>query len=138
MFEFTLNDAQGQPHAYVCVPHKTSEGTKLCNRILAVAGEPLGRVLSSNLVVLIELFQTGEIGVDSSPEELIAVLKRLDIDLGSIVRDVALAVAAAGDDAFFRELLKHTTRDGKQLVFCSNRDHAVEGETNVFIADWVE
>jgi TolB protein len=30
------------------------------------------------------------------------------------------------------------TRDGKQLVFASNREHAKEGDTNVFIADWVD
>ncbi|HET6431766.1 hypothetical protein, partial [Dyella sp.] len=28
--------------------------------------------------------------------------------------------------------------DGKKIVFASNRNGAVEGETNVFIADWVE
>jgi Tol biopolymer transport system component len=28
--------------------------------------------------------------------------------------------------------------DGKQLVFASNRNARVPGETNVFIADWVE
>ena len=28
--------------------------------------------------------------------------------------------------------------DGRSLVFASNRDAAAEGETNVFIADWVE
>ena len=30
------------------------------------------------------------------------------------------------------------TRDGKHLVFCSNRFNEKEGETNVFIADWIE
>ena len=30
------------------------------------------------------------------------------------------------------------TRDGKQLVFASNRHHEAEGDTNVFIADWVD
>lgn len=30
------------------------------------------------------------------------------------------------------------TRDGKKLVFASNRFHKKEGETNIFIADWVE
>jgi Tol biopolymer transport system component len=30
------------------------------------------------------------------------------------------------------------THDGRKLVFCSNRDNEVPGETNVFIADWVE
>jgi TolB protein len=28
--------------------------------------------------------------------------------------------------------------DGQQLIFASNRDNAVEGDTNVFIADWVD
>ena len=28
--------------------------------------------------------------------------------------------------------------DGAQLVFASNRNARVEGDTNVFIADWVE
>jgi len=30
------------------------------------------------------------------------------------------------------------TKDGKQLVFCSNRFNKNEGDTNVFIADWVD
>jgi Tol biopolymer transport system component len=28
--------------------------------------------------------------------------------------------------------------DGKRLVFASNRQARTEGETNVFVADWVE
>jgi len=30
------------------------------------------------------------------------------------------------------------TRDGKRLVFCSNRWNDQPNETNVFVADWVE
>ena len=30
------------------------------------------------------------------------------------------------------------TRDGKKLVFCSNRNESHPGNTNIFIADWVE
>lgn len=30
------------------------------------------------------------------------------------------------------------TKDGKKLVFCSNRFNKKEGDTNVFIADWIE
>ncbi len=30
------------------------------------------------------------------------------------------------------------TRDGKNLVFCSNRFNKKEGDTNVFLAEWVE
>ena len=28
--------------------------------------------------------------------------------------------------------------DGAQFVFASNRDAAQEGDTNVFLADWIE
>lgn len=30
------------------------------------------------------------------------------------------------------------TKDGKQIVFCSNRFNKNEGDTNVFIADWID
>jgi TolB protein len=30
------------------------------------------------------------------------------------------------------------TRDGRKLVFASNRNAKVRGETNIFIADWVD
>jgi Tol biopolymer transport system component len=30
------------------------------------------------------------------------------------------------------------TRDGKSLVFASNRGGLVQGETNIFVADWVD
>lgn len=30
------------------------------------------------------------------------------------------------------------SHDGKRLLFASNRANAKHGETNVFIADWVE
>jgi Tol biopolymer transport system component len=30
------------------------------------------------------------------------------------------------------------TKDGRQLVFCSNRFNKKEGDTNVFIADWID
>jgi hypothetical protein len=30
------------------------------------------------------------------------------------------------------------TRDGKRLVWCSNRDNEEPHETNVFVADWVD
>jgi TolB protein len=30
------------------------------------------------------------------------------------------------------------TRDGKKLIFASNRFSKKQGDTNIFIADWVE
>jgi WD40 repeat protein len=36
-------------------------------------------------------------------------------------------------------IFQRTTKsDGKKIVFCSNRNAAKQGDTNVFIADWVE
>ncbi|MDP4219799.1 MAG: hypothetical protein Q8916_01000 [Bacteroidota bacterium] len=40
---------------------------------------------------------------------------------------------AAGFDGF-----PMFTKDGKHLVFCSNRNGSYPGNTNIFIADWVE
>lgn len=30
------------------------------------------------------------------------------------------------------------TRDGKKIVFCSNRYNKKPGDTNIFIADWID
>jgi Tol biopolymer transport system component len=30
------------------------------------------------------------------------------------------------------------SRDGKKIVFCSNRYNKKPGDTNIFIADWID
>jgi TolB protein len=30
------------------------------------------------------------------------------------------------------------THDGKKLIFCSNRFNQKQGDTNVFVADWID
>ena len=30
------------------------------------------------------------------------------------------------------------TGDGRHLIFASNRNHKVRGETNLFLAEWIE
>ncbi len=58
--------------------------------------------------------------------------------------DLFLVDVDAGDEAervtFHEEFdgFPMFTRDGKQLVFASNRHHENDGDTNVFIADWVD
>ena len=132
--EFILTDGQDEAHEYTVTPHNASDGTALCVQILAAAGEPVGRLLSSNLDVLAQqlpqLIAAAQESEDDS--ELMAKLEGdlggdsladLDLDLSQAVRDVKAAIVEAGEAEFFRRLFKHTYRDGdplgKKLVYDS-------------------
>lgn len=52
----------------------------------------------------------------------------IEVDSGKEAERVTFAEEFDGFPMF--------TRDGRQLVFASNRHHETEGDTNVFIADW--
>jgi len=120
--DFILEDAKGNPHEYTVQPHKSSEGTRLCLRILGMAGEPIGRLVSSNLGDLIELVkgaQTGEgKGLDTriDLDQIMAQIKTLDLDFAQIVRDLQQSIALAGDEKLFQSLFAHTYRDGNPLA----------------------
>lgn len=129
--DFVLTDADGVEHSYTCTPHRSSEGTALCLRLLRMAGEPLGRIASSNLGKLFELFQGGALDLDGDAGELLEALERLELDLGEIVADLQLAIASAGDEKFFRAILKNTFRDGQPLA----KDSAYEA---AYVANYME
>jgi Tol biopolymer transport system component len=57
-------------------------------------------------------------------------LHLVDAEAGEAAEQITFAEQFDGFPMF--------TRDGKQLVFASNRHHDAEGDTNVFIADWVD
>lgn len=135
--EFTLTDAQGESHEYMITPHAASDGTRLCLRIMAMAGEPLGRLVSGNLGELIELFKSGEIDLDGEIDKELAKLKDLDVDLGATVRDIQAAIAEAGDEKFFRSLLRHTYRDGDPVHQEHNFDRFYQANyLELFQAVW--
>lgn len=125
-FELELFDAKQEAHSYIITPHAGSEGARLCMRVLAIAGEPIGRIVGSKLGDLIGAFQGANIDLDSPLEgefkKLADQLKDVEIDLGIVVRDVQTAIAALGDEAFFLTLLKYTYRDGKPVAKPSNFD----------------
>lgn len=135
--DFTLEDADGDLHEYTCQPHKASEGTRLCLRIMGMAGEPIGRLVSSNLGDLIELVkqaQTGDgqgldaqIDLDSIFDEA----KTLDLDFAQIIRDLQQSIAMAGDEKLFRQLFKYTYRDGEPLA----KEGVYEG---AYVANYME
>jgi len=55
-------------------------------------------------------------------------LYMIDVEAGGEAERITFADEFDGFPMF--------TRDGKQLVFASNRHHEAEGDTNVFVADW--
>lgn len=124
--EFQLTDAQGEPHEYTISPHATSDGSMLALRVLGMAGEPIGRLASSNLGVLIDVLpklaqaaedkNTSDADLLLLAEQELGALEDLDLDLAQIVQDIQQAVVSAGGDAFFQNLLRGAYRDGKPLA----------------------
>ena len=90
-----ITDRDGNPHDYMIVLHSAMEGEPLMWQMAAMAGESLGGVLAAAL---------GGGGLDS------------DIDFGAAGRDIANALKGNNMPAFRRDVLKHTTRDGKSLA----------------------
>lgn len=87
MHEFTLNDADGNPHTYqVVARHKVDEGYKLMRRLQALIAGPLGGLLDGLAG------KGGNTGAD--------LTRALDS-----IQDMGLA----------KQILAHTTRDGIPL-----------------------
>ena len=145
--EFTLTDAQDQPHEYTVNPHNASDGTALCVEIMGAAGEPIGRLLSSNLDVLLEVLPKAIASAQNADddEEIMADLEAelgdqvddLDLDLSQAVRDIKVAVVEAGGAEFFRRLFKHAYRDGDGLAKKAVYDSAFQANYGeLFKAAW--
>lgn len=121
MTTFTLADSSGKPHEYKIHPHPAGEGTRLVITLMGLAGEPLGRVLNSNLAGFIGKFQSGEVDLDSQ----IGVLMQ-DIDFSSVARDLRLAFASLDSLELFQNILKYTHRDGFPLAESGHYDSAFQ------------
>ena len=59
-----------------------------------------------------------------------------NFDLFLINRDGTGLEQVTFDESF--DAFPMFTNDGKKIVWASNRNPATEGNTNIFIADWVD
>lgn len=91
-----ITDRDGSPHEYMIVLHSAMDGEALMWQLAAMAGESLGGVLAAAL--------GGGGGLES------------EVDFGAAGRDIATALRRSDMTAFRRDVLKHTTRDGKSLA----------------------
>lgn len=91
MHEFTLNDADGNPHSYVIVArHNITDGHRLMRRLQALIAGPLGGLID------------GLAGGKGSSS-------------GSTGPELVRALASIEDMTLVRQLLAHVSRDGVLL-----------------------
>lgn len=104
-----INDAWGEPHTYRIVPHTGNQALKLAWRVLQAASGPVGRLLDSNLGLLIEAFTSDEeVSIES-------VAKKLQPEFRQGMDDIFEVVFTSGEEWVTRELLRHSYRDGARL-----------------------
>lgn len=93
-------DDDGATHAYTLIPFSGSEGWQLAVRLFAIAGAPLGSLLSGGSAA--------------------------SIDLGAAVRDLTSALLASDSASLVKLLLRNATRDGASLDNPANFDRAFQ------------
>lgn len=99
--EFTLNDADGNPHQYMVVQHPADTGQDLMWALVSFAGEPLGAVAKK----LVTAGAAG--GLDAS------VIS--EIDWGQLGKDIASSVDRTDMARLTTLLVANTTRDNQWL-----------------------
>lgn len=119
--QFQLEGADGQLHDYEVTPHKTSEGTELMLRVLALAAEPLGRLLDASL-------KRGDISMDDDLGETLRGL-----DLSQIGGDVKAALLSL-DAETLKQFFSRVKRDDKVLRLGTAYDDAYQGNWT----EWVQ
>lgn len=111
---FQLEGKDGQLHDYEVTPHKTSEGTELMLRVLALAAEPLGRLLDSAV-------KRGSVSMDDELGDVMATL-----DLTQIGGDLKAALMGLDSETLV-QFFARTQRDGKMLNRITAYDDAYQG-----------
>ena len=119
--KFSLADTSGNPHDYTVQPHPAGEGTRLVLTLMGLAGEPLGRLLESELGGVAEKIKSGEVSLDDDVSELAK-----GIDFSAIARDLRMALAAVDGPQLFCDILKYTHRDGHPLAESGHYDAAYQ------------
>lgn len=113
----TISDDYSEPHTYVVQMMPAGQGFRLMVRLLRIIGGMLGRAWGS--------LSPSDIG-----EKVTEVATMLDagIDgegIAKAVERLAEQIIQEGSDAFVKEILGHTYRDGKAISECF--EHAFMG-----------
>lgn len=119
---FTLQDDYGDSHEYFVTMHGAREGWRLAMRILKLAGRALGMALEVTPTKTPDAIRDIQAAAEG------AGLLDASIDgeaLGKALSDVAAEILS--DDALLLDVLKHTTRDGRDLTNVAIFDSAFQG-----------
>ena len=96
---FSIDDDDGQAHAYAITPHPGGEGFALATRLFGLFGGPLGGLLDA-----VDLAKPGKGSIlDQS------------IEFGGLARGLAEAIAGCESVDLAKRLLSHTLRDDADL-----------------------
>lgn len=119
---FTVQDDYGDSHEYFVQMHGAREGWRLAMRILKLAGRAFGMALDVTPTKTPDAIRKLKDAADE------AGLLDAEIDgeaLGKALSDVAAEILA--DDSLLFDVLKHTTRDNKDLTNVAVFDSAFQG-----------
>lgn len=105
-----LLDRNGQSHTYIIAPHNPLEGMAIVQQLAGLGLEPLARTLEGALPQLLPLL--GKNKGAPSAEQLEAVIGNLK--LGEAMASLSSGFAKL-PSALIRQILAHTTRDGKLM-----------------------
>lgn len=134
---FSLDDADGNAHAYDIEPHAADEGQGIVFRIMALGAEPLGSIIQAVATageirdMIADKMEEG--GIDAVLEiDYLSVLATVDFTrLGKAVKEV-LATGEAPD--LVRAVLKHTRRDDIPLDKDGNFGRAFQANYGEMLA----
>lgn len=120
--KFTLKDWKGEEHNYLIVAHKATDGIRIVTQLISLAGEPIGRLIDSNLFKIVNLFKDGAITIDDSTtdsEIVMEILQKIpevgDLGLAGTLGDFVRTLNLIDSPALIQELLKNCTRDNQPL-----------------------
>lgn len=120
---FELRDRWGEEHSYVCHLHEPLQAMGFALRVAKAGGVPLGRLIESNLGILVREFTTGGTE-DEKAENLKQVFLRLlrgegdeklKLDLPQGVDDIVSVLIELNDEQLLAEVMRQTSRDGLKL-----------------------
>jgi len=118
--QFTLEDADGNPHSYEVQPHAPTDGFRVCSRIAAAIIDPLAGTALSALVKTVPAAlkrarqSDGSLNVDAILDDPEIMDGLGSLDFSSTGPGLRRAVESLDLD-LVRDVLRFTTRDGKPL-----------------------